>query len=68
MANSKGWPSSARCSTSSFIPVARALAAGDMAAAKEAVDGMWSTMLETYQAVQELGVAWNAVAATVAQP
>jgi mannose-6-phosphate isomerase-like protein (cupin superfamily) len=46
----------------------RALAAGDMAAAKGAVDEMWSTMLETYRSVQELGAAWNEVAATVAQP
>jgi mannose-6-phosphate isomerase-like protein (cupin superfamily) len=46
----------------------QALAAGDMAAAKGAVDSMWSTMLETYRSVQELGAAWNEVAATVAQP
>lgn len=46
----------------------QALAAGDLAAARAAVDGMWRTMLETYQSVQELGNAWNAVTATVAEP
>lgn len=46
----------------------QALAVGDMAAAKAAVDGMWSTMLETYRSVQELGAIWNEVAAQVAQP
>lgn len=46
----------------------QALAAGDLAAAKAAVDGMWHTMLETYRSVQDLGEAWNAVAATVAEP
>ncbi|MEZ4563122.1 MAG: cupin domain-containing protein [Thermomicrobiales bacterium] len=46
----------------------QALAADDLAAARAAVDGMWRTMLETYQSVQELGNAWNAVTATVAEP
>jgi hypothetical protein len=46
----------------------QALAAGDQAAAKAAVDGMWRTMLETCRSVQELGKTWNAVAATVAEP
>jgi hypothetical protein len=46
----------------------QALAAGDLAAAKAAVDGMWRTMLETYRSVQKLGESWNAVAATVAEP
>lgn len=46
----------------------QALAAGDRAAAKAAVDKMWSTMLETYRSVQNLGESWNPVAATVAEP
>jgi mannose-6-phosphate isomerase-like protein (cupin superfamily) len=46
----------------------QALAAGDMAAAKAAVDGMWRTMLETYRSVKELGAAWNEIAATVTPP
>ncbi|MCA9861992.1 MAG: cupin domain-containing protein [Thermomicrobiales bacterium] len=46
----------------------QALAADDLAAARAAVDGMWRTMLETYQSVQELGNTWNAVTATVAEP
>jgi quercetin dioxygenase-like cupin family protein len=46
----------------------QALAEGDLAGAKAAVDRMWRTMLETYRSVQNLGETWNAVAATVAEP
>lgn len=46
----------------------QALAAGDMAAAKATVDEMWTTMRETFRAVQMLGAIWNEVAATLAEP
>lgn len=44
----------------------QALADGDRAAAKAAVDGMWAGLLETFQAARTLGDVWNDLAATVA--
>lgn len=47
---------------------ARALAEGDRAAAKAAVDGMWTALLETFVAVRDLSEVWNEVAATMSEP
>ncbi len=47
---------------------AAALDMGDTVAAKAAVDGMASGMARSYEAIRELGVTWNEIAATVAEP
>ncbi len=46
----------------------QALADGDRATAKAAVDGMWASLLETYRAVGALSEVWNEVAATMSEP
>jgi quercetin dioxygenase-like cupin family protein len=47
--------------------VKRALAAGDLAAAKAAVDSMWPQISETYQTFQSLELVWNDLTVRVAE-
>lgn len=43
-----------------------ALAAGDNAAAKQAIDAMWRSIYTTYTQLQEMETVWNELAPTVA--
>jgi mannose-6-phosphate isomerase-like protein (cupin superfamily) len=60
--------SAATAQESGATALTAALAAGDTAAAKAAVDDMSETMVQAYTAIRDLGPAWNEIAVTVAEP
>jgi quercetin dioxygenase-like cupin family protein len=47
--------------------IKRALAAGDPAAAKAAIDAMWEQIARTYQALQPLELLWNDLTVRVSE-
>jgi quercetin dioxygenase-like cupin family protein len=49
------------------LAVKRALAAGDPAAARSAIDQMWPQMSQTYATLQPLELTWNALTVRVAE-
>ena len=46
----------------------RALAAGDAAAARDAVDAMWAQVAASYRSLREMVVVWNELAPRAAPP
>lgn len=52
---------SARAQEREAANLKQALADGDQKAAKAAVDAMWGHVYRTFQAVYEMGAAWNAL-------
>ena len=59
---------SARAQEAAAEELKRALAAGDVAGEKAAVDAMWAQVAATYRSVREMVVVWNELAPRAAPP